>query len=426
MSKFRSKEYILTIDKLVHGGQGIGTLEHGKKALVWNVLPGETVKLVTQKSKSRLVEGVATDIIKASPDRKIPRDGLYLSTSPWQMMSYAAENKYKLEILEETLARGGVEYSSEIDFYAPKEEWEYRNKMEYSFYGDDNGLHLALFNRGSHQKQIVDGSSIARPEIDDVARKICRILNSKNIRASDLKSIMLRCDQAGNCVAAIFTRNEKFPKIKELDGVAAGLVVYFSNPKSPASVVTEELYSYGSKQLNDELLGTRISYDVVSFFQVNIPAYEAVLKRIKLEVGDSPVVDMYAGTGSIGLSVAESDLKLVELDKHSVAMASINAENFEGNVEVIATKSEDATDYIKGEVVIFDPPRAGLHAKVTEATLNNLPKKIIYLSCNPSTLARDLELLQKKYKIKSIEGHNFFPRTPHIEALTVLELNESS
>ena len=230
------------IDKLVHGGQGIGTLEDGKKALVWNVLPGETVKFTPRKSKSSYVEGVADEIIDASPDRAQPKDDLYLSTSPWQMMVYKAENKYKQEILAETLQRAGVVYHDKVGFNAPEKEWNYRNKMEYSFFGDDDGLHLALYNRGTHRKQIVRGSSIARPEIDETANKICQILNDKKVRAGDLKSLIVRCDQRGETVAAIFTRNDKFPHIVELADTCKGLGVFFSNPKSPASVLTRELF----------------------------------------------------------------------------------------------------------------------------------------------------------------------------------------
>ncbi len=104
--------------------------------------------------------------------------------------------------------------------------------MEYSFYGDDDGLHLALFNRGTHQKQIVTGSSIALPEIDRTAAKICKILAAKNVRARDLKSVIVRCSQSGQCVAAIFTRNADFRQFKELAEVCKGVAVYFSNPKA--------------------------------------------------------------------------------------------------------------------------------------------------------------------------------------------------
>ncbi len=423
MSKFQPKTYEVVVDKLVHGGQGIGTLETGKKALVWNVLPGERVRLETRKSKSSFVEGIATEILEPSTDRETPRDELYLSTSPWQMMNYDAENTQKQAILAETLQRAGVDYTEALSFSAPENPWHYRNKMEYSFWGDDDGLHLALFNRGTHQKQIVEGSSIARPEIDLVANAICAVLNSKKLRAGDLKSVIVRCNAAGECVAALFTRNEKLYEFPELAEICKGIAVYYSNPKSPASVMTRELYTYGNTQLTDTLLGKPFTYNVVSFFQGNLPAYETVLSAIQQEVDDKPVTDMYAGTGSIGLSVATGPLTLVEIDPQSIAMAHENvAQSGRSDVTVVHAPSEKATEYIAGDVVIFDPPRAGLHSAVIEAVLSAQPSKIVYLSCNPSTLARDLALLQETYTITSISGHNFFPRTPHIEALAVLEI----
>lgn len=412
-------QHEVTIDKLVHGGQGIGTLADGKKALVWNVLPGETVRFMARRSKSSYVEGIADEIITASPEREVPRDDLYLSTSPWQMMQYDAENRYKQEILAESLQRANVPYESKLEFSYPEAQWHYRNKMEYSFYGDDDGLHLALFNRGTHQKQPVEGSSIARPEIDTTARAIRDVLASAGVRAGDIKSLVVRCNRAGDCVAALFTRNENLQELPFAD-ICKGVAVYFSNPRSPASVLTRELYVQGDITLTDDLRGKSITYDVVSFFQVNLDAYDMALSQIASAVGERPVTDMYAGVGSIGLSIAAQPPRLIELDSKSAAMARLNGG------EVIESASEKATQYIPSgldQTVIFDPPRAGLHSDVTAATLDALPGQIVYLSCNPSTFARDLELLSTSYSIQSITGFNFFPRTPHIEALAVLQLS---
>jgi 23S rRNA (uracil1939-C5)-methyltransferase len=421
----KSQSYEIIIDKLVHGGQGIGTLQDGKKALVWNALPGEKVRFVSSKSKSSYVEGIAEEILEPSSVRLESRDELFLSTSPWQIMPYALENKYKQEILAETLQREGVDYKNPIKFKAPDDQWYYRNKMEYSFYGDEAGLHLALYNRGTHRKQIVKGSSIARKEIDQTANSIRAILKDKNILAGSLKSLIIRCNQSGECVAALFTKDANFPELKELEAVCQGVAVCFSNPKSPASVLTETLYEYGDLRLSDNLLSQPVQYDVFSFFQVNIPIYEQALEEIKAAVGTNSVTDMYAGVGSIGLSVADAELSLIEIDESSIKMAEINIKNSSfKNVGVIHAPADKATDYISGEAgttVIFDPPRAGLHSKVSQATLDTGPRQVIYLSCNPSTLARDLKILQESYKIKQITGYNFFPRTPHIEVLAILE-----
>jgi 23S rRNA (uracil1939-C5)-methyltransferase len=212
---------------------------------------------------------------------------------------------------------------------------------------------------------------------------------------------------------------DKFTKIV-LPGSVKGLRVYHSNPKSPASVPTKLLYELGDATLTDELLGKPFTYDVDSFFQVNLPIYQKALERIREHCQADPV-DMYAGTGSIGLSVAKKWAQLVELDPATIAMARENfaASGLDG--EVVEASTEKALDYIVGDKpVIFDPPRAGLHAKVAEKCLEVLPPQIIYLSCNPATQARDLAMLQEKYTIEFFEVYNFFPRTPHIETLAVL------
>lgn len=407
---------IVHIDKLVHGGQALGTLPDGRKVLTWNALPGETVEVRLNKTKRSFTEGIAERIVKASPHRVEPRDEAYLSTSPWQIMEFAAENMYKTEILKETFAREKVTIPQEIPFYSDDQQWQYRNKMEYSFWADDDGLHLALFNRGSHNKRIVTGSSIARPEIDEVATKICVVLNQAGIRGSQLKSLVVRCDQTGTCVAALFVKDEQFPKIQELADICQGIAICFSNPKSPASILTRELYVYGTTALTDRIMDHVITYTVHSFFQVNLPVFSQALGRIQEGIADrSPVVDFYSGVGTIGIPIGAT--KLVENDTQNVAMAKRNATT----QEVILAPAESALDHVPTSgVLVVDPPRAGMHNRLIEQILESKPEYIVYLSCNPITQARDIALLQPAYTMTSLEGFNFFPRTPHIESLALL------
>ncbi len=410
----------LTIEKLVHGGQAIGTLTDGRRAFVWNALPGETVNLRVTKSKSSHIEGVAEEILKPSPDRQVPRDEAYLSTSPWQITTFESENTYKQEILTETMRREHVDYSGDIPMVAGQQEWHYRNKMEYSFWADDNGLHLALFNRGTHGKIIVPGSSIALSAVDTTANQIVAVLNKHGIRGSQLKTVVVRSNQAGQTVAALFVKDESFPKLEELEATAQGVVVCYSNPKSPASVLTRELYNYGDTSLGDTIGDKLIHYDVHSFFQVNVEIFNQALGAIKRAVGEAAYIDMYSGVGTIGLGIGGAGL-LIESDVHNCAMARQNSDST--NIQIIEAPAEQALEYIDGEhVLVVDPPRAGLHGKVTDRILEVLPPKLIYLSCNPITQARDLALLQGKYNIASITGYNFFPKTPHIESLAILEL----
>lgn len=410
----------VNIEKLVHGGQGIGTLADGRRVFVWNALPGEEVEVTLTKSKHKLAEGIATKITTASADRIDSRDDAYLSTSPWQIMSFEAENQRKQEILVETLQREHVEYTGSVSMHHGQDEWHYRNKMEYSFWADDEGLHLAFFNRGSHGKRIVPGSSIALPAVDETARAVLAVLNKNGIRGSQLKTVVVRADQQGNAVAALFVKDESFPKLPELEQICKGVAVYFSTPKSPASVLTRKLYEYGNVTLTDNILGQPIMYDVNSFFQVNLDVFTVALSEIQQAVDKAAYVDMYSGVGTIGLSLGGA-ATLVESDKHNCVMAEQNAAGTDA--EVVQATAETAVDYITSDKqLVVDPPRAGLHAKVTDQILEALPPKIMYLSCNPITQARDLALLQAKYTVTSVSGYNFFPRTPHIESLAILEL----
>ncbi|HSH18025.1 MAG TPA: TRAM domain-containing protein [Candidatus Saccharimonadales bacterium] len=411
----------VSIEKLVFGGQGLGTLSDGRKVFVWNTLPGETVRARIIKKKKSYVEAIAEEVLKPSPERVEPEEVNYLATSPWQMMTYEAENEHKKSIVAELYAREKVPIPA-FAFKAPTQAWNYRNKMEYSFWGDDDGLHLSLHMRGSHGKQIVHGSKLALPAIDAAANQICAQLNNLGMRAGDLKTIVVRCSQAGEAAVSLFTKLEAFPELRRSEEVK-GIRVYHSNPKSPASVPTRLLYEFGDPLLQDELLGKPFVYDVDSFFQVNIPIFEEALTSIKKHINELEVTDMYAGVGSIGLSLAADKVTLVELDPATVRMASHNASVVSEQmvVSVIETSTEKALDYITGaEPVIFDPPRAGLHPDVVKQVLDVKPAKVVYLSCNPSTQARDLARLQEAYGITFFEAYNFFPRTPHIETLAVL------
>lgn len=410
----------VTIQKLVHGGQGLGTLSDGRKVFVWNALPGETVAIRIIKQKRSYAEAIAEEVLAASPDRIAPREANYLATSPWQIMQFTVENDYKRQIVLDLFAHEKVALPAVGPTMYGEQQWQYRNKMEYSFWGDDAGLHLALHQRGSHGKQVVAGSELAMPAVDQAAQAICAQLQNLGVRAGDLKTIVVRCDQSGNAAAALFVKPKVFAELA-LQPAVQGLRVYHSNPKSPASVATELLYERGDLTLTDQLLGQDFKYDVDSFFQVNLPVFEQALGRIHEHLPAPELTDMYAGVGSIGLSVASKKVQLVELDLATAAMAAVNAAASPLKAEVIETSAEQSLEHItKDTPVIVDPPRAGLHPKVVDRLLEATPPRLAYLSCNPATQARDLAALQAAYDIDFFEVYNFFPRTPHIESLAVL------
>ena len=422
----------VTITKLVEGGQGLGELPDGKKVFVWNALPGETLGVRIISQKHSYAEAIAEEIISASPERIEPARSYFVSTSPWQMMTFAAENRYKDQLVRDIFSQAKVPLPTfklstiSLDTPAANPEdqlglYHYRNKMEYSFWGDDDGVHLAIHIRGTHGKQIITESALGMKQIDQAANSLCRQLTALHLRGSDLKTVILRASQDGAIAASLFVKRETFPEIK-LPPELRGLRVYFSNPKSPASVRTKLLQESGEVVLTDSILGKQFTYDVDSFFQVNVPMYERALQSIKEHSSEPTVVDMYAGVGSIGLSVATKVVDLIELDPATAKMAAVNAAASQLDARVIETSAEKALDYIAADKpIIFDPPRAGLHQKVVARVLDVLPPKITYLSCNPTTQARDLAQLLGTYDITCFEAFNFFPRTPHIETLAILQ-----
>ena len=492
----------LTLEKIVGGGQALGTLVDGRKCFVWGGLPSETVTVHVTKKKSHLVEAVVEGVISPSPDRIQPRDpDSYLSTSPWQIMPLEIEQIYKRQLIDDAFILHNVALPAAIDIYCNNVAYGYRNKVEFSWYSksimsravsqkepglayvgpglfsddtrgidadsdreesSDDTLDLAFFRRGSKGKIVVNGTSLARPEINNLARTIRDLLRHKRVAARQLKTLLVRCDQSGSCVWQLYIK-DRLPEIITADEAATlpaqGGEIIYSDPRSPASRITERLAHFGDTTLTDTILGVPFRYACEGFFQVNTPVYEKALHDMKewvpydcnsqhsgrqlghhqkiirdpREVAqifsgvplatDQPILDFYAGVGTIGLTIGGGNVTLVEINVDAVREMQRNiAELDRTDARAILAPSEQALDYITGkEIVIVDPPRAGLHPDVIATLLQKLPPRIIYLSCNPVTQARDVSLLQESYRIVHHRGYNFFPRTPHIEHLVILD-----
>lgn len=439
---------MLQISKIIPGGEALTTDENGKKIFLWNALPGEEIEdYEITKKKSHFNRGIATIINNSSRYRIAPEDPCYLSTSPWQIMDYDYELQLKQDLVVELFRE------HQIDINTPKiitdnNTYHYRNKMEYSLYYDlEKSKILPAFHmRGSHRKIPITKSSIERPEIFARALEIIDELNAKGEEARKYQSLLLRCNQKGEVSGGLYENGKPHP--------------VFPN-------------------LTDTIMGYKYSYSPNGFFQINLPVYELALKEIKKHISTDNVLDLYSGVGTIGLSVArDKHLTLVECDKFAYRemtknigdkddlSASISkhctgsdSQNYQqsrneyvasghgavptdccnsddrepstfrnttvksSHILPVLAKSEDVTDYITpDQTVILDPPRAGCDTKLINKLLEIKPSKIIYLSCNPATQARDVKALLSEYHIDGIKTFNFFPRTPHIENLVVLSL----
>lgn len=421
--------FIVQLNDIVNGGQAIGTLETGQKCLVWGGLPSETVRIQITKKKSNYLEGYVTEVITPSANRIKSRDvASYMSTSPWQIMNFALENSYKERLIDDAFKLHKVTLPQSTEVWSDGKEYEYRNKVEFSFWYDTEKetLDLAFFRRGTHGKISVNGTSLAMPVINKVAQKVLEVLRSFKIDGRSLKTLLVRCDREGNVAWQLYVKDETFDasallERSHLPRVVSAEVIY-SNPKSPASVITKRLAKLGDNTLSDTILGVPFHYATEGFFQINIPVYEKALRDMhNWTTGEAHVVDLYSGVGSIGLTIGGGGPTLVEINESAVQEMERNIALLGSKATAVLTPSEKALDYIQSEsTVIVDPPRAGLHDSLVERILESNPKKIIYLSCNPVTQARDVSKLVDKYSIAYCKGYNFFPRTPHIENLVVL------
>ena len=409
---------MIKIEKIIPGGQALGTDKNGKKIFFWNALPNEIVTdYEITKNKSHYSEAIATKLDSLSKYRVTPKDDCFLSTSPWQIIDFNYELKLKQDLVAEIFREHKISIPTP-EIVTDHKDYYYRNKMEYALYWDNETgkIYPAFHARGSHRKIPITSSSIERPEIFTAATKIIDQLNINHDEARKYQSLLLRCNQKGEVSGGLFENGKPHPT--------------FPN-------------------LTDTILSHEYSYSPNGFFQINLPVYELALQEIKNHISTENVLDLYAGVGTIGLSVArDRKLTLVECDKFAFEemTRNITVEDIlrptgsklarspvttgatkrvrNGNILGVLAKSEEVLDYIApDQTVILDPPRAGCDAKLIAKLLEVKPTKIIYLSCNPATQARDVAMLLEAYHINIVKTFNFFPHTPHIENLVILELN---
>lgn len=306
------------------------------------------------------------------------------------MMDYDYELEQKREILLEIFRQHDLVVPEVPLVQTNGHDLFYRNKMEYSLYysHEDEQIHLAFHGRGSHRKIPITQSSLERQEIWDQAERIVGKLNAEKADARKYQSLLLRCDKGGKVSGGLYENHQPHPEFTPLE---------------------------------DYLLGHKYSYSPNGFFQINLPVYEMALLEIQKHISTTNVLDLYAGVGTIGLSVArDKELTLVECDKSAYREMERNCQGVTTATPVWA-KSEEALEYIQpDQTVILDPPRAGCRPELLDKLLTVCPPTIIYLSCNPATQARDVKILSAQYHVTNVMPFNFFPRTPHIENLMIL------
>jgi len=425
------KTFSMFAEKIAHDGAALG-IHEGKPVHVHGMLPGEE-GIVEVYKKHGIYIGTLKELTRASESRKNPEELHYLSCSPWQVMEYHLQVELKHAFPQELF--GYYADAPKADFVPAEQFYGYRTKVEFSF-TDRSGdipapLALAFHVRGGGSLRIAlpEGCALASESMNFAALQLCTRLREMGYAARDLKTLILReSKSSGKLLAMLYAKKTDIPKFA-VDDIPnlAGFFAFHSTEKSPASVETKELWRWGDDMLTERVCGLEFGYSRDAFFQNNIPLFETAMELIAKSVpSGARIIELYSGVGTIGLLLAK-DAKTVHGVEVVSAATSAAKKNAEHNgitnyvAECIPAEKMDARLLEGKDVLVLDPPRSGLHPKVVVMIKEKLPPTIVYLSCNPETLARDLQGLVPFYRIHSAQPVDLFPHTPHVETLVALE-----
>ena len=440
----------LTIDDLAFDGKAVAHLD-GKVVFLDAGLPGETVLAEITRSRPRFSQGFVREIVTRSPrriDAPCSHFGVCGGCS-WQDLEYTEQLTFKKRHVVECLGRiGGLKEAVVRDVAPSHELFEYRNKMEFSFHAlAEDRFHLGLHRRGRFD-DIFDLETCHLQ--NDVANRIVgfvrEFVKSERIPIYDVARhtgymrflIIRRGVHTGQTMVNVVTNCGSFSGAERL---VAGLLQAFpqittivhgqNGGKSNIAVAETETVLYGPGYIEETVLGLTFRIRANSFFQTNTlqaeTLYQSGFDLLQPDPADC-LLDLYCGTGTIGLLLASRVAQVVgvELVGDAISMAKENAvSNNTANVtfvhaDVTEFLRDRSADFERFNVVVLDPPRAGLHPKALKRMLEMAPPGLLYFSCNPATFARDAKALSESgYQMSEIQPVDMFPHTRHIELVAV-------
>ena len=449
----KNEEYVLDIVDQGYEGEGIGKINGTFPVFVEGALKGEKVRVLIVKTKKNFAYGKLLDIIVRSPERTRPacRISKKCGGCTLQHSSYKGQLDFKWDRVKDCIKKIGkldpelVKYPIGMD-----EPWRYRNKVQLPVGMIKGKLHIGFFEPRSHN--IVDmDSCLIQDEVADQVVKLVRdwmfdykikpyIRDGKYDEDGIVRHIMIRRGfKTNEIMVVIVTNGEKLPYAEELVDVLldnvrglASVIQNINSEKTNVILGRKNINLWGDDTISDYIGDFKFNISPQSFFQVN-PVQTEVLYGKALEfaklTGNETVFDAYCGTGTITLFLSEKAKKVygVEIVPGAIKNAKINAEeNNVKNAEFILGESEVEIPKlinkgVKADVVVVDPPRKGCEKALLDAITKIDAKRIVYVSCDPSTLARDLQILEEQgYKTVEIQPVDMFPQTSHIENVALL------
>jgi 23S rRNA (uracil1939-C5)-methyltransferase len=456
----------IQIDRLTLDGDGIGRLSspasmEGQAAFVPYALPEEQVEAQLEFHKKHYSRWLPLEIKKPSAQRQVPPCGYHFKpgqTSPWcggcnwQHLAPAYQQKSKKVLLEETLTRlGGLAAPRVGEILSSPQPWRYRNKAQVPFGPGPKGLVAGFYAPGSHTIVDIEDCLIQPALAVDIIKFVKAYALANRWQPYDqdqergwLRHLLLRLNQKGECLVTLVTADRAFPNqnrfVSELRQRFPQVVGLHQNIQAKATnvILGERWIKIGGQdRLEEQVNGFSISYSPASFFQVNTPAAELLYNRVIEDLAPAShhvVIDLYCGVGALTLSLAKKARGVVGVESVGTAIqdARFNMEkNAVDNVYFMAREVEslireehlgpvDTRDAAKWLLVV-DPPRAGLSPQAITLLKRWRPQRLVYISCHPGTLARDIKLLQDQYEAVSFTPVDLFPQTSHIECVARLD-----
>ncbi|RAV29621.1 23S rRNA (uracil(1939)-C(5))-methyltransferase RlmD [Sinomicrobium soli] len=467
MSRKNRKPFIEQVEVIDAGakGKGVAKAPDGRVIFLSNAIPGDVVDVQTTKKRKAYYEGRAVSFHRYSEKRQDPECSHFGTCGgcKWQNMRYEEQLFYKQKEVENNLARlGKIDLPETTPIIGSEQQLFYRNKMEFSFsdsrwltreeiesgetpeYRDALGFHIpGMWDKILDIEKCYlqeDPSNEIRRAVRDFARKKQLDFFNPRHQTGLLRTLMIRISSTGEIMVLIqffenqpsaiglvmdFLRNE-FPQITAL--------LYVINSKPNDTIYDQEVMCYhGRDHIFEEMEGLRFKINAKSFYQTNSrQAYELykVTREFAGLTGDELVYDLYTGTGTIAQFVAKKAGKVigVEAVPEAIEDARSNAQlNGIGNVEFFTGDMKKVfnagfiAQHGLPDVIITDPPRDGMHKDVVQQILDIAPKKVVYVSCNSATQARDLALMDHRYRVTKVQPVDMFPQTHHVENVVLLE-----
>ncbi|MDU4269641.1 MAG: 23S rRNA (uracil(1939)-C(5))-methyltransferase RlmD [Enterococcus hirae] len=449
LSVKKNERYTLDIIDLSYEGMGVAKID-GYPLFIENALPGERVEVLVVKVGNKFGYGKVEKWLTESPDRQPLKDNRLLRTgiAPLAHLNYEQQLLFKQKQVENVMSK--IAKMPEVDILPtiPMENpVGYRNKAQIPVRRMDGRLATGFYKKNSHELVEIEDYYIQDPAIDEAIKRVRDILQRFQVRGyneakneGQIRHIIIRRGHYSHeMMVVLVTRKEKFFKGKEIASIiheelpeVVSVIQNINEEKTNVILGDKEKVLYGRSYIEDQLLGKTYRISSKSFYQVNTEQteklYQTAIEFAALQKEDT-VIDAYSGIGTIGLSLADKVKEVygMELVPEAIEDAQFNAltnkiENAHyevGKAETVMKKWQDKG--VKPSVIVVDPPRKGLDARFIASAIDMAPAKLVYISCNPATFARDAKLfVESGYEVKKVQPVDLFPQTHHVELVALL------